>query len=93
MSDNHGNDHKIPDGYRLVDETTLSFLWFHTAAVALHYFGVKKIPLVSDAERLDCVMRLGKLHQQHSDLLPDESLLVIDCLVTAATDLTRVSRH
>jgi hypothetical protein len=85
--------YRIPDGYRLIDDNTLSFLWFQAAGITLHYFGVGKIQPILDAERIDCVKRLAKLHQEHGDILSEEALLVLDCLITAAINLTDVSGH
>lgn len=89
----HPEPNPVPAGYRLIDDTTLSFLWFHTAGMALHYLGVGTIQPVSDAERIDCVARLAKLHREHEDVLSDESLLVVDCLIAAALDLMNISGH
>ncbi|MPZ79662.1 MAG: hypothetical protein GEV28_04385 [Actinophytocola sp.] len=87
------NGHSIPNEYRLIDETTLSFLWFQTAGITLHYFGAGKIQPVSDAEQIDCVASLGRLYQEHGHILPDEAQVVMDCLITAAIGLTEGSDH
>lgn len=76
-----------------MDEATLSFLWFQTAGITLHYFGVGKILALSDEERLDCVTRLARLHKEHADILSEESLLVMDVLIAAAIDLTNVAER
>jgi hypothetical protein len=72
---------------RLIDENMLSFLWFQAAGITLHYFGIGKIRPASDQERLDCVYRLGTLWCEHADILPDESAVIMDHLIGAATDL------
>jgi hypothetical protein len=71
----------------------LSFLWFQAAGITLHYFGIGKMQPVSDAERLDCVYRLGTLWREHSDILSDYAAVVMVCLITAADDLATVSGH
>jgi len=92
MSSNEGTE-SVPAGYRLIDEVTLSFLWYHTAGIALQYFGVGQMQPVNDAERIDCVARLGRLYQAHGDVLSGEASLVMDCLIAAALDLVEVSGH
>jgi hypothetical protein len=86
-------DHPIPHGYRLIDDNMLSFLWFQAAGITLHYFGIGTIQPASDAERIDCVHRLGELWREHVDLLPDEAAVIMDWLITAANDLSAVSGH
>jgi len=89
---NH-NDRRAFDGYRLVDKNMLSFLWFQTAGITLHYFGIGKIQPATDVERLDCVLRLGKLWREHSDIFSDDAVLVMNFLIAAAKDLAAVHGH
>ena len=83
----------MPDGYRSIESEMLSFLWYQAAGLTLQYFGVGAIRPASDADRINCVTRLGLLYQQHSDILPEEAVLIMDCLLSAAIDLQQVSGH
>lgn len=80
-------------GYRLVSEEMISFLWFQTAAITLHYFGIGRIRVATDAQRIDCVKRLGTLFLKHSDILSDDGALILDVLMQAADDLSGISGH
>lgn len=86
-------NYSIPDGYRLAEENMLSFLWFQAAGITLHYFGIGTIQPATDGERIDCVRRLGELWREHADLLPDEAVVLMDRLISAADDLAAISGH
>jgi hypothetical protein len=78
---------------RLVDEEALSFLWFQAASLTLRSLGVAQGHMMSDGQRLDSVARLGKLYLQHAEVLPDEAVLVMDCLIAAAGGLITPTEH
>jgi hypothetical protein len=78
---------------RLIDEEALSFLWFQAASLTLHSLGVVQGHVMSDGQRLDSVKRLGQLYLQHAAIMPDEAVLVMDCLLAAAADLVAKTGH
>ncbi|MCE7007081.1 hypothetical protein LWC34_30265 [Kibdelosporangium philippinense] len=83
----------IPARHCIVEQEELSFLWYQAAGAALVSLGVVRTLTMSDAERLDCVARLGKILLKHADVLSDESVMVMDRLVVAAAELTEPTRQ
>ena len=84
-----------PPGYRLVQEQEqeLAFLWIQAAGSALLSLGLVTTLELSDTDRIKFVATLGRIYQNHGDILPDMAVMILDSLVQAAADLSDVTGH
>jgi len=80
-----------PSGFRLVQEQELAFLWVQAAGSALVSLGLVQTLALSDDDRIKFVTTLGRIFQNHAEVLPDEAVMILDSLVQAAADLSEVA--